>query len=48
MNSAGEEDDDENMWSEQEETVRSNRSTDPLQNYYVHLYPLYPSQNVVR
>jgi hypothetical protein len=48
MNSVGEEDDDENMWTGQEETVRSNRSTDPLQNNYGNLYPLYPSQNVVK
>jgi hypothetical protein len=39
MNSDGEEDDDENTWSGQEETGRSNRSTTPVKNDYVHLYP---------
>ena len=45
MNSDGEENVDKNMWTGQEEAGRSNRSTDPLQNDYVHLYP---SQNVGR
>jgi len=45
MKSAGEEDVDENMRTGQEETGRSNRSNDPLQNDCVHLYP---SQNVIK
>jgi hypothetical protein len=38
MNSDGEEDVDENMWTGREDTGRSKRSTDRLQNDYVHLY----------
>ena len=45
MNSVGEENVDENMWAGQEEMGRSNRSTDPLQNDYVHLDL---SQNVIK
>jgi hypothetical protein len=44
MNNVGKEDVDENMWGGQEETGRSNRSTEPVQNNYVHLYL---SQNVI-